>query len=179
MPFDGINGFNDHPIVKLAAVERLLATEQQWCKGRLRDAHGRHCLVGAIEAVGGRQVLQKPILQAAREVSGKRYWRIEFFNDDPRTTHADVLQVLRHTRESMIAGLIGEGLREPRRLRWACALRALCMGGGGTAGAPASRDSGIRLSFSNPAMPRNDADARRHSDGDLPKQRAEVLELQH
>ena len=108
MPFDGINGFGDHPIVKLGAVERLLATEQQWCKGRLRDAHGRHCLVGAIEAVGGRQVLQKPILQAAREVSGKRYWRIEFFNDDPRTTHADVLQVLRHARESMIAGLIGE-----------------------------------------------------------------------
>src|SRR2546423_4029305 len=93
MPFDGIDGFDNHPIAKLGAVERMLATEQQWCKGRLRDAHGRHCLVGAIEAVGGRQVLQKPILHAAREVSGKRYWRIEFFNDDPRTTHEDVLQV--------------------------------------------------------------------------------------
>ena len=86
MPFDGIDGFDNHPMAKLGAVERMLATEQQWCKGRLRDAHGRHCLVGAIEAVGGRQLLQKPILQAAREVSGKRYWRIEFFNDDPRTT---------------------------------------------------------------------------------------------
>ena len=72
MPFDGIDAFDNHPIAKLGAVERMLATEQQWCKGRLRDAHGRHCLVGAIEAVGGRQVLQRPILQSAREVSGKR-----------------------------------------------------------------------------------------------------------
>ena len=48
MPFDGIDTFEPHPLAKLGAVERLLATEQQWCKGRLRDAHGRHCLVGAI-----------------------------------------------------------------------------------------------------------------------------------
>jgi len=27
-------------------------------------------------------MLQRVVLQAAREVSGKRYWRIEFFNDD-------------------------------------------------------------------------------------------------
>jgi hypothetical protein len=130
MPFDGIDGFDNHPIAKLGAVERLLATEQQWCKGRLRDAHGRHCLVGAIEAVGGRQVLQKPILQAAREVSGKRYWRIEFFNDDPRTTHSDVLQVLRRTRENMIAGMIGSYDRQPRRQRLIRALRTLCSGRG-------------------------------------------------
>jgi hypothetical protein len=126
MPFDGIDGFDNHPIAKLGAVERMLATEQQWCKGRLRDAHGRHCLVGAIEAVGGRQVLQKPILQAAREVSGKRYWRIEFFNDDPRTTHADVLQVLRRTRENMIAGMLGSYDKRPRHQRWLLALRAMC-----------------------------------------------------
>jgi len=126
MPFDGIDAFDNHPIAKLGAVERMLATEQQWCKGRLRDAHGRHCLVGAIEAVGGRQVLQKPILQAAREVSGKRYWRIEFFNDDPRTTHTDVLQVLRRTRENMIAGMLGDYDRLPRHQRWLRALGSLC-----------------------------------------------------
>ena len=74
MPFDGIDTFEPHPLAKLGAVERLLATEQQWCKGRLRDAHGRHCLVGAIKAVDGRQMLQRVVLQAAREVSGKRYW---------------------------------------------------------------------------------------------------------
>ncbi len=129
MPFDGIDAFDNQPIAKLGAVERMLATEQQWCKGRLRDAHGRHCLVGAIEAVGGRQVLQKPILQAAREVSGKRYWRIEFFNDDPRTTHADVLQVLRRTRENMIDGMICSFARQPWHRRWMGALRAAGLAG--------------------------------------------------
>jgi len=122
MPFDGIDTFEPNPLAKLGAVERLLATERQWCKGRLRDAHGRHCLVGAIEAVDGRQVLQRVILQAAREVSGKRYWRIEFFNDDPRTTHADVLEVLRHARENIIAGMIGDP--QPWHRRCLRAMRA-------------------------------------------------------
>jgi hypothetical protein len=116
MPFDGIETIETQPLAKLGAVERLLAMEQQWCKGRLRDAHGRHCLVGAIEAVDGRQLLQKVILQAAREVSGKRYWRIEFFNDDPRTTHADVLAVLRHARRDMIAGMVCESQPWHRKL---------------------------------------------------------------
>jgi hypothetical protein len=177
MPFDGINGFDDHPIVKLGAVERLLATEQQWCKGRLRDAHGRHCLVGAIEAVGGRQVLQKPILQAAREVSGKRYWRIEFFNDDPRTTHADVLQVLRHARESMIAGLIGEGERQPRHRRWMRAVRARCLRAG-EAAHPAV--SGDRLpSFGASVISWDELDSRGAAGDDARGRRAAVLELQH
>src|ERR1700757_2403284 len=122
MPFDGIEAFDNHPIAKLGAVERMLATEQQWYKGRLRDAHGRHCLVGAIEAVDGRQMLQRVVLQAAREVSGKRYWRIESFNDDPRTTHADILEVLRHARENIIAGMIGDP--QPWHQRCLRAIRA-------------------------------------------------------
>jgi hypothetical protein len=160
MPFDGIDAFDNHPIAKLGAVERMLATEQQWCKGRLRDAHGRHCLVGAIEAVGGRQVLQKPILQAAREVSGKRYWRIEFFNDDPRTTHSDVLQVLRRTRENMIAGMISSYDRQPRHRRW---IRALWSRGGFEAEA-ISPESTARFSLGEP---------------EAGEQTARVLEFQH
>jgi hypothetical protein len=123
MPFDGIELSGTEQLVKLGAVERMLATEQQWCKGRLRDAHGRHCLVGAIEAVEGRQMLQRVILHAAREVSGKRYWRIEFFNDDPHTTHADVLETLRRARENIIAGMICDP--QPWHRRWAGALRTL------------------------------------------------------
>jgi hypothetical protein len=170
MPFDGIDAFDNHPIAKLGAVERMLATEQQWCKGRLRDAHGRHCLVGAIEAVGGRQVLQKPILQAAREVSGKRYWRIEFFNDDPRTTHADVLQVLRRTRENMIAGMLGSYDRQPRHQRWLRALRSLCARQNPPADAipPASA---TRLFIGEPL--------RRPCAMEDREQTARVLELQH
>ena len=121
MPFDGIESYGSVQLAKLEAVERLLATEQQWCKGRLRDAQGRHCLVGAIEAVEGRQMLQRVVLHAAREVSGKRYWRIEFFNDDPHTTHTDVLEVLHRARQNIIAGMIYDP--QPWHRRWARALR--------------------------------------------------------
>jgi hypothetical protein len=179
MPFDGIDGFDNHPIVKLGAVERLLATEQQWCKGRLRDAHGRHCLVGAIEAVGGRQVLQKPILQAAREVSGKRYWRIEFFNDDPRTTHADVLHVLQRARGNMIAGIMSECDRQPWHQRWLRGLRGLCSRGPGTDEELSSGESGARLFSSEPVFPYYEAEPRGHAEGGPQKHRAVVLELQH
>jgi hypothetical protein len=131
MPLDGteLGLFEDHPLAKLGAVERLIATEQQWCKGRLRDTDGRYCLVGAIQAVEARQMLEPIILRAAREVGGKRYWRIEFFNDDPRTTHADVLRVLRRARENIIAGMV-EDDRRPWRERWRQALRALFSGSG-------------------------------------------------
>ena len=153
MPFDGTDLYDNHPVAKLGAVERLLATEQQWCKGRLRDAYGRHCLVGAIEAVGARQMLQKPILHAAREVSGKRYWRIEFFNDDPRTTHADVLQVLQRARENMIAGMICDRDPQPWRQRWADALRALRVRSGADTGGALRSGGGHRLFADEPAAP--------------------------
>ena len=65
----------------------MLAIEDQWCKGRLHDRKGRHCLVGAITEVNGRQELTRPIIRAIKEISGKHYWRIELFNDDPGTNH--------------------------------------------------------------------------------------------
>jgi hypothetical protein len=112
--------FAENPLlVKLGRVERLLATEQQWCKGRLRDVQGRHCVVGAIEAADAWEELPAIILRATREVSGKRYWRIESFNDDPNTTHRDVLLVLRRARQSIIAQM-DEGLvSQPWYRRWA------------------------------------------------------------
>jgi hypothetical protein len=170
MPFDGIDAFDNHPLAKLGAVERLLATEQQWCKGRLRDAHGRHCLVGAIEAVGGRQVLQKVVLQAAREVSGKRYWRIEFFNDDPRTTHADVLQVLHRTRENLVAGMINEYDRLPRYQKWVRALRTRSW-------RQASGNSAVMFS-AEPSAPCRDLEAALFVEPNVQKDRVAVLELQ-
>ena len=126
MPLDGTEYgfFGDHPLAKLGAVERLLASERQWCKGRLRDRDGRHCLVGAMQAVDGRQLLEPIILRAAREVGGRHYWRIESFNDNPRTTHADILRVLRRAREHIIAGMI-EGAPRPWYVRRAKALRNL------------------------------------------------------
>jgi hypothetical protein len=126
MPLDGteFEFLGDHPLAKLGAVERLLASERQWCKGRLRDRDGRHCLVGAMQAVDARQLLEPIILRAAREVGGRRYWRIESFNDNPRTTHADVLRVLRRARENIIAGMT-EGKPHPWYVRRVKALRNL------------------------------------------------------
>src|SRR5215472_11541553 len=126
MPLDGmeLGAFGNSPLAKLGAVERLLINEQQWCKGRLRDKDGRFCLAGAMQAVEARRLLDPIILRAIREVSGKRYWRIEFFNDHPSTTHADVLRVLRRARENVIAGVI-EGNPCPWHKRW---LQTLCLG---------------------------------------------------
>lgn len=98
MPLDGAEFFDDPALAKLARVECLLASENQWCKGAMRDRRGRHCLAGAIAAVGGCRELTKPILLAAREVSGRHFWRIQFFNDDLGTPHRDVLRVLERAR---------------------------------------------------------------------------------
>jgi hypothetical protein len=126
MPLDGteLEAFGNSPLAKLGAVERLLINEQQWCKGRLRDKDGRFCLAGAMQAVKARQLLDPIILRAIREVGGKRYWRIEAFNDLPSTTHADILRVLRRAREDVIAGMI-EGNPRPWHERWLQTLRCL------------------------------------------------------
>jgi hypothetical protein len=119
MPLDGTEFalLEDHPLAKLAAVERLIATRQQWCQGKMRDEKGRHCLVGAMEAAQARHLLEPIILRAAREIGGKRYWRVEFFNDDPRTTHADVLRVLRRARDNVIYNMIeGDQRRSWRQM---------------------------------------------------------------
>jgi hypothetical protein len=126
MPLDGteLGAFENTPLAKLGEVQRLLINEQQWCKGRLRDKDGRYCLAGAMQAAEARQLLDPMILRAIREVGGKRYWRIESFNDSPNTTHADVMRVLRRARENIIAGMI-EGSPRPRHERWVQALRIL------------------------------------------------------
>ena len=98
MPLDGSELFANPTLAKLWEVECLLATEDQWCKGRLHDRKGRHCLVGAISEVNARQELTRPLIRAIKEVSGKHYWRIESYNDDPNTSHQDVLRVLYRAR---------------------------------------------------------------------------------
>jgi hypothetical protein len=112
MPLDGAELFENQTLAKLRQVERLLATEGQWCKGRLYDRKGRHCLVGAITEADGRQALTRPIMHAVREVSGKHYWRIESFNDDPNTSHRDVLRVLHRARLMIISDIAEAGQKK-------------------------------------------------------------------
>jgi hypothetical protein len=126
MPLDGteLQILGDRRLDKLAQIERLLINERRWCKRRLRDEYGRYCLVGAMQAVEARQSLEPIILRAARQVGGRRYWRVESFNDHPHTTHADVLRALQRARENILAGMIA-GSPPPRHARWTQALRAL------------------------------------------------------
>ena len=154
MPFDGtdLGFFENHPVTKLDAVERLLATKQLWCKFQLRDRDGRYCIVGAMEAVKARQVLEPIILRAAREVGGKHYWRIEFFNDDPRTSHADILRVLSLARENIITNIIKGHKRRSRPQRLAQAVRTLCSRSAGEAYA-ALRFGAIRTPRPSPKAP--------------------------
>ena len=154
MPFDGtdLGFFENHPLTKLGAVERLLATKQLWCKHQLRDRDGRYCLVGAMEAVKAREMLEPIILRAAREVGGRHYWRIEFFNDDSGTSHADILRVLSLARENIIANIIKGYQRRSRRQRLAQAVRALCSGSAGEAYA-ALRLGAIRTPRPSPKAP--------------------------
>ncbi|MGH7047236.1 MAG: DUF6197 family protein [Stellaceae bacterium] len=128
MPLDGTELFEDPSLAKLNQVERLLATERHWCKGRLRDADGRRCLVDAITTVGGRLELTRPILRAVKEVSGRRYWRIETFNDDPLTTHRDVLRVLHRTREDILEGIAASACRRPWQRKLVLALGGFLAG---------------------------------------------------
>jgi len=174
MPFDGIESYGTVQLAKLGVVERLLATEQQWCKGRLRDAQGRRCLVGAIESVEGRQMLQRVILHAAREVSGKRYWRIEFFNDDPHTTHADVLEVLHRARQNIITGMIYDP--RPWHRRWARALRSFVRPVSDTAAPFHSGKLGPRHSIDEPAVLHDSLPT--YGGRTERKERSAVLELQ-
>ncbi|HJU15296.1 MAG TPA: hypothetical protein VJ770_02395 [Stellaceae bacterium] len=120
---DTIDGY---ALLKLAAVERLLADEDHWCKGALRDGNGRFCLLGALDVAGARHLLEPVMLRAVREVSGKRYWRVESFNDDRRTTHPDILRVLDCAREQVASRSVPLGYAEPWSRRCGQAVRAFC-----------------------------------------------------
>src|SRR5437660_11683889 len=99
MPFDGAGfGYNES-LQKLDTVIDLLETPDKWCKGALRSHDGRYCIRGAVRAVGGGEALEPVILQAIGEVAGKRFCRIESFNDHPNTSHAQILAVLTRARE--------------------------------------------------------------------------------
>ncbi len=107
MPLDD-TGFRKHsePYNKIERVIDLLATEDRWCKGQLVTKDGRRCIMGAIEAVRGTDILVRPVLQAIRQTTARDFGRIERFNDDPATTHALVLTVLFQARDNILSGVV-------------------------------------------------------------------------
>ena len=115
MPFDGVGFANYESLQKIDAVIDLLGTPDKWCKGALRSHDGRYCIRGAVRAVDAADLLEPPILQAIGEIAGKRFRRIESFNDHPNTSHEQVLAVLSRARENIIAGrIVGARIAEER-----------------------------------------------------------------
>ncbi len=104
MPFDGVELLYNPSLQKMDAVIDLLATPDKWCKGALRSHDGRHCIRGAVRAVDGAELLEPPILQAIGEVAGRRFRRIESFNDHPNTSHEQVMAVLVRARDNIRVG---------------------------------------------------------------------------
>jgi hypothetical protein len=104
MPFDGIGFVRNDPLLKIDAVIDLLSTPDKWCKGALRSHDGRYCIRGAVRAVDAADALEPAILLAIGEVAGRRFRRIESFNDHPCTSHDQVIAVLHRAREHIAAG---------------------------------------------------------------------------
>ncbi|HTT81525.1 MAG TPA: hypothetical protein VMF86_17800 [Stellaceae bacterium] len=105
MPFDGVGFISDDPLHKIDAVIDLLSTPDKWCKGALRSHDGRYCIRGAVRVVDAADVLEPMILRAIGEVAGKRFRRIESFNDHPNTSHDQVIAVLNRARDHIGAGV--------------------------------------------------------------------------
>lgn len=104
MPFDGAGFAADQPLQKLDAVIDLLATPRRWCKGVLKTRNGQYCIRGALMEVDALDLLQPVVMQAIHDVAGRRFRRIEHFNDHPNTDHEQVLAVLDRARERILTG---------------------------------------------------------------------------
>ena len=107
MPFDGVGFYASESVRKIDDVIDLIGTPDRWCKGALRSHDGRYCIRGAVRAVDAADVLEPPILEAIGQVAGKRFRRIESFNDHPNTSHEQVIAVLSRARENLASGGIG------------------------------------------------------------------------
>ena len=107
MPFDGVGFIGNESVRKMDEVIDLLGTPDKWCKGALRSHDGRYCIRGAVRAVDAADALEPSILEAIGQVAGKRFRRIESFNDHPNTSHEQVLAVLHRARDNFSLGRSG------------------------------------------------------------------------
>ncbi len=125
MPLDGteLGMFENQSLAKLGAFERLLASKEQWCKGNA--GQWRPPLPARCDASRRRTASTGADYPASRQ---RGYWRVESFNNDPHTTHADVLRALRRARENVIAGMIEAGRHRPWHEKFAQAFRAALSG---------------------------------------------------
>jgi len=131
MPFDGVEFVSNQSLQKMDAVIDLLGTPDKWCKGALRSHDGRYCIRGAVRAVDAADLLEPAILQAIGEVAGRRFRRIESFNDHPNTSHEQIVAVLHRARDNLTVGSFGtRAAPAPTSMLSACTARMRAWFGG-------------------------------------------------
>ena len=114
MPFDNPHQapFGDAELLQDA--RRRISNRNDWVQGRFRDGD-RRCLVAALSEVSRSPDFEMPNRVERRLVrlldaqlpAGRRIWarlrfftarqRLMWFNDDPRTSHADVMALFDRT----------------------------------------------------------------------------------
>lgn len=104
MPFDELAFPKYENLRKIDHVIDLISSPAQWCKGTDRNEAGQYCIRGAMIAAGAFAALEPIVMRSIRESANPRFRRIEEFNDDPDTTHSDVVRVLNRAREHIVAG---------------------------------------------------------------------------
>ena len=75
----------------------LLSDPDKWFKGSMTNrAHNAFCVMGAIRVVttGDALTWNRKTVEASNRVAGFVPGIVSAFNDDPNTTHADVLALL-------------------------------------------------------------------------------------
>jgi hypothetical protein len=101
MAFDGTHAPRLLAYDKIYEIMKLIGSEDRWCQGTLTKLDGRRCLIAAMYSVNAKELLEPIILRAIHDVTGKRFRRIERFNDHRTTSHAIVMQVLGRARDSL------------------------------------------------------------------------------
>lgn len=112
MPFDSkdfVAAPVRHPeeIAILDKMAELLAAPERWCQGDFTSKDGKSlCVIGAVHVAGEYKAgslisVKTPAYRAyvrlAREL-GRR--SLPDFNDDPKTTHTDILALIARARSS-------------------------------------------------------------------------------
>jgi hypothetical protein len=123
MPFDGEGFAVGDRVSKIDQVIDLLATPDRWCKGHFKKPDGSYCIRGAMMAVGADESLKPIVLQAIRDVTRRRYLRIESFNDHPYTRYPEVRRVLARARQLVVNGWTPE--MAPAHADWSALMQVL------------------------------------------------------
>lgn len=83
-------------------VRSLLNDPRRWGRHHY-ESHGRYCLYGAIDRVYGEESSDRRSdavnrLRAALGILGRDFGGVAYFNDNPGTTHQDILRVIRKAK---------------------------------------------------------------------------------